>query len=333
LSKGWDHVEQQAQETAAARQRAQETFLPELKVNANNPGPFIVRFCEQGPDVNSFPVHEYKINVQGNWVVRRFTCLSEVGSECPGCKAGLKRKTRGVYNLIQRNRPVLRKGADGKALKNPDGSWVVDGYQDQVVVANVGGPTAEMLRKVDGDYRGLMSRDFQITFSGDTFQSWTLSPVLDAGGSSNPTPLSENDQALLAHKHDLDKYMAPPKFEEAAQIVARYGQNSGANTTGQPGGVGGPQGTAAATGPANGFLAGAPAGAPVNAFGAAAGLPPQPQPGGVAPPPPPPAPAPAPAPVQPPQPQVQPQPGGVQPPSPPAPPQQPPVPAGAPQQQ
>jgi hypothetical protein len=280
MAKGWDGVQQQAAATAEARARAEQTFKPELKVNANSPGPFQIRFLEQGADVNNYPVHEYKI-VDGNRTLhKRFTCLSEINQECPGCKAGMKQKRRGVYNVIQRNRPVLRKGTDGKALKNPDGSYVVDGWQDQVVIANVGGPTAEMLRKADGDYRGLMGRDFIVQFSGDTFQAYDLKPVMDEFGNSGMTPLSENDQALMAQKHDLDAYMQPPSPQEAAQIVARYGNNSGASTPQGPppvGGVGGAQGNAGVAGSASGFLAGAavPAGG-VNAFGAAAGVPPMP---------------------------------------------------------
>lgn len=296
MSKGWDAVAQAAQETAAARQRASETLLPELKVNAKNPGPYYIRFCEQGEDVNSYPVHEYKVpDGRGGVYNRRFTCLSEINQVCPGCQAGLRQKRRGVYNVIQRNRPVYRKGQDGKAMKDPAGNYITDGWQDTVVIANVGQPTSEMLRKADGDYHGLMCRDFQVTFSGDTFQAWDLKPVMDQQGNSAPTAMSENDMALMARKYDLDKYMAPPSAQEAAQIVARYGQNSGAapgNQAPAVGGAGGAQGNAGVAGAANGFLNGAqvPGGQPVNAFGQAAGLP---QPGPVAPPV-------QPAPVQPP---------------------------------
>jgi hypothetical protein len=232
LAKGWNAIEEQTEATAAARERNELNKLPDLRVGAKRPGPYIVRFLEQGQEVNNYPVHEYKVpDGAGGFYNRKFTCLTEAGvpsNQCPGCAAGLKRKSRGVYNLIERNRPILRKGQDGKALKNPDGSWMIDGYVDTVVIANVGGPTAEMLRKTDGSMGGLMSRDWHVVYSGDTFQSWFMTPVADAAGNSMATPMSEADFALAAAKHDLDKYMAPPSMQEAAQIVAKYGANSGA---------------------------------------------------------------------------------------------------------
>lgn len=247
--------------------------------------------------MNNFPIHEYKVpsNGGGQPFTRRFTCLSEVNQICPGCAAGLKVKRRGVYNLIQRNRPVLQRGADKKVLKNPDGSYIVIGYQDEVVVANVGGPTAEMLRKADGQYHGLMSRDFVVQYSGETFQAWNIVPVMDEAGNAIATPMSEIDQALAAKKHDLDKYMKPPTPEEAQKIVMQYGQNSGAQQVApagmQQGGFVPPQGNAMqAPGAANQFLAGVPLpqqpqqgyaqppAPPVGAFGAAQQVAPPPAP-------------------------------------------------------
>jgi hypothetical protein len=139
------------------------------------------------------------------------------------CRAGMKSKVRGVYNVIQRNRPIFRKDGEGRAMKDAAGNYYVDGYADTVVVANVGSLTAEELRKADGQYQGLMSRDFHVAFSGNKFQSWSLAPAIDQQGNAMATQMSENDYALAAAKHDLDKYMAPPQPQEAAQIVAKYG--------------------------------------------------------------------------------------------------------------
>jgi hypothetical protein len=268
--KGWQAVEQQTEATAAARERAQQSFLPELRVNVKNPGPYVIRFGEQGTDVNSFPVHVYnEPDGRGGFYARRFTCLTELGvpsSECPGCRGGLPRKIRGVYNLIQRQRVVLRKGADGKAVKTGTGEYIIDGHADQVVVANVGGPTAEMLRKADGNYQGLMSRDFVVQYSGDNFQAWSISPAIDSAGNAMATPLSQADLALLAAKHDLDAYMKPPTPQEAEVIVQKFGANSGANRGG------GQAQQAPPAAPANPMLAGADLqGSPYNALGAVTG--------------------------------------------------------------
>jgi hypothetical protein len=75
-----------------------------------------------------------------------------------------------------------------------------------------------------------MSRDFVVAYSGNKFQAWNLSPAIDAQGNAMATPMSEADFQLAAAKHDLDKYMAPPQPQEAAQIVAKYGGNSGVQT-------------------------------------------------------------------------------------------------------
>lgn len=277
MAKGWQGIEEQSAALAAQREEMGKEFKPTLRLNDNNLGPFQIRFLEQGPDVNNFPRHPYSVPKSGGggFNVRYFTCLSEVNQECPGCKAGMKVKRRGVYNVIQRNRPILRRDKDNKAIKI-NGEYIIDGYEDAVVIVDVGGPTAEMLRKADADYRGLMSRDFVVQYSGSTFQAWALAPVMDASGSSSPTPLSENDQRLMAQKFDLDEYMKPPSQQEAAQIIARYGSNSGAQQQSLYPGAAPAQATqmgvpTTASGGANGFLAQPVApGGPPNAFGSIA---------------------------------------------------------------
>jgi hypothetical protein len=280
LAKGWTAIEQQ--EEALNEQRAQfgKQSKPMLVVNPKNPGPFTIRFLEQGDDVNNYGVHEYTILVGNEKQFRRFTCLKEApwnAPECPGCSAGMKLKRRGVYNVIQRGRPIIRRGSDNKPIIM-GGQYIVDGYQDTVVIANVGGLTAGMLRKADGNYRGLMSRDFVVQFSGDTFQAWTLSPAINEAGDAVATPLSDADRALMAAKHDLDEFMKPPSVQEAAQIVARYGGNSGASQLSpaqQGAGAGIPSGVPpqAANNP---LLAGMTVPPGTNPFGQVTGAPAQP---------------------------------------------------------
>lgn len=285
LPKGWGGIEEQTQATAMARQRAQETFLPELRVNQKNPGPYVIRLLEQGQDVNNYAVHEYKEPGQnGQFFNRRFTCSAQApwNIDCAGCRASMKRKTRGVFNLIQRGRPVFRKDNEGKAMKDGAGNYYVDGYADTVVIASVGGPTAEMLRLADGQYQGLMSRDFVVAYSGDTFQAWNLAPAIDQQGNAMAAPMSDADFQLAASKFDLDRYMAPPTQQEAAQIIQRFGANSGASQQGQR-----PPQQQGAAPQGNQFLGGVDparmAAAGVNSFGLATGQqsqqpPAQPQP-------------------------------------------------------
>lgn len=236
MSRGWDRVEQEHAEQQARKEAfdakggGHALYSSHIK---QAPGQEItVRFLEQGQEVNVFDQHQYKVpdvNARGGSRLKRFTCFKEIGvNDCPGCIAGLPIKPRTVFNLIQRGRPILRKDNEGKALKDQSGNYLVEGYADDVVYWEVANTTANMIRKCDNEFRGLMSRDLKIGISGDNFQPYTLMPVdIDSG----TQPMSETDMALAAKKHDLDKIYAPPTVQEAASIVARYGANSGATST------------------------------------------------------------------------------------------------------
>lgn len=262
MAKGWSRVEAKAQEDAQRREEWAKSNVPQLWLKEGQKEQ--VRFLEQGPDVNNFFVHEFRTKA-GNTM--RFTCLNDLedGTKCPGCDQGLPRKIKVVINLIQRNRPILRKGSDGKAIK-VNNEYIVDGHQDEVVVFTGPSTTADMLRQKDAKYHGLMSRDMELSRTGTQFSPYVVEP---ADVDSGPVPMSEADQALAAKKHNIDEFMKPPTFAEAAQKSAQAA-NSGGGAPSQTG----PQG--AAVGEANGFLAGAnvPAGAdPPNAFGASGAVP------------------------------------------------------------
>jgi hypothetical protein len=201
-------------------------------------GAVVVRFLEQGQDVNVYDMHEYKVpsdKARGGFFTKRKTCpkdsaFGNPNADCPMCRAGLAIKPRTAFNLIQRQRPVLRKGQDGKALKDNTGNWIIDGYMDDVVYIDVANKSANFFRQCDNNFRGLMSRDLILGLSGDNFQPYTLAPAdIDAG----PQPMSEDDHALAAKKKNLDEVFAPPQIQEAASIVAKYGANSGASGTTQ----------------------------------------------------------------------------------------------------
>lgn len=236
MAKGWSAVEQ-----AAAAQAEGGSFTPYLKINASEPGPKIIRILEQGEDVNTFPVHGYKIGpAQKDY--RSFTCQSEYGLPCPGCAIGLKTSIRTVLNVIERNRPQIMRGADGFAIKDPaTGQYKFGPPADEVVVASVGQPTGNMLREKDSKWRGLMTRDWEVKFSGTTTQSWTLEPADPTNAAGEPA--SENDKLLFAKKYNLDEYMYTSP-EEAAEIVRKYcgGSPQGGGFGGQTGGFqGAPQ--------------------------------------------------------------------------------------------
>src|SRR6185436_20290665 len=166
MSKGWDPVKERAEAAAAQQKRFQDSAVPllyskEIRGGGPDGGPLVVRFCEQDQDVNSYERHP--ITRPGNKYPDLYTCLSEIGVDCPACRGGVKSTRKGAYNLIVRNRAVLRKGSDGKVIKNNDGSFIVDGYADQLVVWECSNTTANVLRRADHDFKGLMSRDLALS--------------------------------------------------------------------------------------------------------------------------------------------------------------------------
>lgn len=260
MAQGWSQTEAATQAAQQARERINNSRLPQLTtaaVQAAKGGqPQLARFLEQGDSVHSFHVHEYNVpsNTGGQSWRRQFTCANQDPwwSECRGCQAGLKRKLRGVFNVIWRSAPVYRKDAEGNRQKVGN-DFIIDGYLDQVVILSVPSTTSEELRKKDAEYHGLMSRDVILAESGNTFQPWSISLANIDGG---PQPFTENDQALAAKKHDLNAFMKPPAVQEQQQIITQYGPNSGVSPNAS-GGFASPQGNAAQAGSAGGFLAGA----------------------------------------------------------------------------
>lgn len=71
-----------------------------------------------------------------------------------------------------------------------------------------------------------MSRDLALSYTGDDKNPYAVAPVdIDSG----PQPMSDDDVAMAAKKYDLDKVFKPPTMEEMADLVRRYGANSGAS--------------------------------------------------------------------------------------------------------
>jgi hypothetical protein len=238
MAKGYGLVKQAVADSEARRAQA-GNFAFELRGKdiREAGGEVIVRFLEQGnegPDaVNVYPRHEYKVpdsRAKSGYFTNHFTCLKETdpNADCPGCKAGLEIKPQTVYNLIQRNRPAFRKGSDNKPLQDATGNRIVDGHADEVVYWKCASTTGNMMSRKDNDYHGLMSRDFKLQWTGASYQPYEVVPVDVDGG---PQPMSDNDRALAAQKHNLDDIYKPPPFQEAASIVAKYGANSGAGSS------------------------------------------------------------------------------------------------------
>lgn len=225
MAEGWDRVAAAAEEARERQEQWDAQRKPQLW--PKDGGSYQIRFLEQEQSVKNYAQHEYSKQTSRGPQRRRFTCLNDKndGTKCPGCDAGLKIKIRGVFNVIQRQRPVLRRGADGKAVKDGNNNYIVDGHQDEVVIIDFPSTTANMLRQVDADMGGLMSRDVKLSrTSGNQFQPYLVMPAdMNAGA----VPMSEADFELAKGKHDLDEFMQPPSFVDAAKIVAEHQGASG----------------------------------------------------------------------------------------------------------
>lgn len=244
MAQGTNRSEQQQKAAAERRKNSgKETWLKEGEKMTG-------RFLEQAQDIFEFAVHEYTVQTNKGPQRREFTCLNDAedGTPCPGCKAGLKRKFRGVFNLIQRDRPIVRKGSDGFAMRDSAGNLIFDGQEDAVVVWKCPSTTLDLIKGKDKHYKGLMSRDFIVARSGTTFSPYVIEAAdPDAGA----VPMTPQDEEMATKKHDLNEFMKAPSFSEAAQIVA---SQSGSQT--QPQSQGNSQGDQAPpVDPGNPFLA------------------------------------------------------------------------------
>jgi hypothetical protein len=180
-----------------------------------------VRFLEEGEDFTTFYVH--KLPQQGN----RFPeipCLNQKkdGTPCPGCEEGIKRSFKFAANVIWRDGPVYERDNENKLIKDSNGKLKESGRADGVFVWTGGIQVAEDLDHLDGKYRGLKARDFEVSRSGKKLD--TKYRFLPA----EQTPLSDNDKKLMKEKFDLNQLKKPPSYEEFFQYQgASPGQRSG----------------------------------------------------------------------------------------------------------
>lgn len=173
-------------------QAAEGDFQKKLFFKVNPGESVLVRFLEQGDDVNWAYVH-------GDFNERKIVCLDQdeegrrTGEPCPGCESGSKRSIRGAINLIWRD-------AEGSG-------------EDKVAIWT-SGPRVfiDTLADLDATYRGLSSRDFRVTRKGvEKDTTYSIQPADPDGG---PQKMSKADEALFGEKYDLSWYVEPPKYEE-----------------------------------------------------------------------------------------------------------------------
>lgn len=217
MAKGFEAV-RKASDEITERKNSGGKFAAELWPALRNSGDVVqVRFLEQGDEVESAWMHEYKV---GNKQRSFFTpCLDP--DPCPGCEQGNKQVYKGYINVIWRNCPQLERDKDGRAVKGDQGQYKVTGYQDEVVVWMQGITVFEDLADKDIKYRGLCTRDFEIMRRGSGLNTkYVIDPVLDEQGNANAVPMTPADLKLAENKYDVaELYTKHPTYDESVKIL------------------------------------------------------------------------------------------------------------------
>lgn len=198
-------------------------FQPTLKLKLPDSGDIaVVRFLEEGEEVYSYWYHDFShVDKADGWKTK-VPCLDQddEGVPCPGCAQDLPRKFQGLINLIWRDAPVFKRDDEGRVIKK-NKQLVVESYEDQVAVWEAGIEVFKTLAKKDVAWKGLKSRDAEITRDGLGFDTkYSVEPVdIDAG----KTPLTKDDKELAKDTYDLENYARFKSADEFEEIIANYG--------------------------------------------------------------------------------------------------------------
>lgn len=163
-----------------------------------------VRFLEEGDEVFGYWYHDFThIDKKNGWK-SKVACLDQDddGTPCPGCEEDMPRKFQGLINIIWRNGPVYGKDSEGNIdWDNQKGTGDVVAVWRQGI--NVFGKT---LARKDVTYKGLSSRDFEITREGQGLSntSYSVEPVV-IDGETKAVALSADDKKLAKEKYDLEE--------------------------------------------------------------------------------------------------------------------------------
>lgn len=182
----------------------------------------IVRFLEQGDQIVYADSH--RIPVAGSRYPRDMICLDQDGdgTPCPACQSETdtvrRRSTKGFINVIWREGPVYERNDYGSPKKDANGNAIITGRADGVFLWKCSATVLEMLFTKDAKYKGLMSRDFEVSRTGSTMQNtkYAIDPADVDGG---PQPLTVADQMLVEKKYDLAEFTRPLDYAAAVALV------------------------------------------------------------------------------------------------------------------
>jgi len=180
----------------------------------------VVRFLEQGDEVYSYWYHDFSsIDGSQGWKTK-VPCLDQddEGVPCPGCREDLPRKFQGLINVIWRDAPVFKRDDEDKIVKDKKGNLIVVDNKDQVAVWRGGIELfSKVLKRKDLTYKGLGTRDFEVTREGTKLD--TTYSVEPADPDSPATPLSDEDKALAEEPYDLESIAGFVSDEDFNTII------------------------------------------------------------------------------------------------------------------
>lgn len=203
MPKGFEAIKQAADKIDSATSDYPNVLWFRLQDDGDNA---VVRFLEQGDEVYSYFYHDFSHVDEAQGWRTAIPCLDQedTGESCPGCDAGMPRRFKGLINLIWRGAPVFKRDDDGKVVKSANGEYEIEGHKDQVAVWRGGIQLfSKALARKDVKYKGLSTRDFEITREGRRNDSKTTYSVEPNDIDEQAGPLAKADEALANDKYDL----------------------------------------------------------------------------------------------------------------------------------
>src|SRR6266566_4640641 len=135
MPRGFEGV-RAASDDIAARKAAGGSFSSRLFFTLDDGESAVVRFLEEGDEVNFAWKHKTPPTGDrkwGGWVVCRDQdeTGAPVGADCPGCDRDLKKQFRGVINMVWRDAPVYERDKEGRLVKDRYDRKIVTDQKDQ----------------------------------------------------------------------------------------------------------------------------------------------------------------------------------------------------------
>lgn len=197
-------------------ERNNNDYVDYLKLKSGDAA--TVRFLEQGDDIAWALCYRLPPRANQKWgdLVPSLDQDND-GTPCPFReRIGGSPTVRAYLNLIWRDAPKFKRDEKGWMVKDASGNYTIEGVQDRVVVWSVGQRVLQTLAALDADLLGLSSRDLKIVRqgSGPTDTNYTVYPTGEA------IPLSDDDVKLADNKYDLSKFINPPSYDEALQMLS-----------------------------------------------------------------------------------------------------------------